>query len=292
MSRPPYQDKWRDGALIEKGRRECADRFEAISGHVGPVGSVIDVGGWDGYFSRRFAEAGAHCVLVEPRNVVDLPVGVEHRQERVSATSELPSVEVGLALSVLHHMDDWEQVYAHLRAACEVLVVETPHPEELDGELSPTLVETGGRIGPIYERVLRDGTTITETPGPNGLARPIVAVTNTIVGVVEDGLGRASEVMAERPAEFWSPLGYQPVPGTLNLRVGRAGKSWVRRLQAPVTLDADAGGVAGPYWPVSIDGVEAHVRTSRAQATVEIVSPVRLRSVGLDNGDPVTVRPR
>ncbi len=58
MGRPPYQDKWRDGELVEKGRRECADRFAAIAEELGEVRHVVDVGGWDGYFARRFVEAG------------------------------------------------------------------------------------------------------------------------------------------------------------------------------------------------------------------------------------------
>lgn len=289
MSRPPYQDQWRDGRLVVKGRRECAARFDAIAEHVGPVETLCDVGGWDGYFARRFAEAGARSTLIEPRNVADLPTGVEHRQERVDAGTVFPDVDVTLALAVLHHMPDWEQVYEAMRRSCRTLVVEVAHPDEMDGPLSPTLVETGHRIGPIHERVLDEGELVAETPGPNGVARPIVAVANTWTGTVEDGKGRATEVMANRPAGFFAPLGYHPHPGTLNVRVGRAGKSWVKRLPGPVTLDGEGGGSAGPYWPISIDGVDGHVRTSRAQATVEVVAPVRLRDL-VDGG--VEVRPR
>lgn len=72
MSRPPYQDRWRDGRLVVKGRRECAARFDAIAAHVGPVETLVDVGGWDGYFARRFAPVRlrdhvAGTVEVRPR---------------------------------------------------------------------------------------------------------------------------------------------------------------------------------------------------------------------------------
>lgn len=293
MSRPPYQDVWRDGRLVTKGRRECARRFEAIRDHVGPVGSVLDVGGWDGYFSRRFAEAGAEVTLIEPRNVADVPDGVTHRQERVDASTAFPRVDVALALAVLHHMPDWEQVYEALRRRSDTLVVEVAHPDELDGPLSQTLVDTGDRIAPTYERLIHDGEVIATTGGPNGVRRPLVAIANRWEGTVGAGKGRAAEVMTDRPAGFFDPLGYQPHPGTLNVKVGRDGKSWAKRLPAPVTLDGTGGGTAGPYWPVTIGGVDAHVRTSRAQTVVEVVAPVNLRdALGVVDGDPVTLEPR
>lgn len=289
--RRPYQDRWRDGVLVEKGRRECGGRFLAIAGHVGEVATVVDVGGWDGYFSRRFAEAGAAATLIEPRRVTDLPAEVTHRQERVDASTVFPPVDVALALAVLHHMGDWEVVYGNLRRSCDVLVVEAAHPDELLGDLSPTLVETGDRIGPIYERVMRDGVEIADTPGPNGIRRPIVAIGNRVIGEVEDGLGRATEIMTNRPDGFWTPLDYCPHPGTLNVRVGAAGKRWVRNLPDPVLLDDEDGGPAGPYWPVTVDGIDGHVRCSKSRTTVEVVAPVRLRDV-LPCDEPVTLRVR
>lgn len=291
MPKRPYQDRWRDGRLIEKGRRECAERFAAIAGHVGEVASVVDVGGWDGYFSRRFAEAGAAVTLIEPRTVRDLPNSVTHRQERVDASTVFPPVDVSLALAVLHHMDDWEAVYGNLRRSCDVLVVEAAHPDELLGALSPTLIETGDRIAPTYERVTRDGVEIADTTGPNGIRRPIVAVDNRVTGAAEDGLGRATGVMGERPDDFWGPLGYLPHPGTLNVRVGAAGKRWVRNLPDPVTLDNEGGGSAGPYWAVTVNDIPGHVRCSRSRTTVELVAPVRLRDV-LDADEPVSLRVR
>ena len=291
MSRPPYQDKWRDGVLVEKGRRECADRFRVIFDHVGPVETVVDVGGWDGYFARRFAELGSECVLVEPRNVADLPERVVHRQDRVSADTVLPDCDAALALAVLHHMEDWEGVYRALRCASSMLIVEAAHPTELDGPLSPTLVDTGHRIGPVYERVMNDGVVVAETPGPNGVQRPIVAISNTMDGSVEDGLGRACGLMDDRLGELADLLGYEPHPGTLNAKVGRSGKAWVKNLPGPVQVDG-RGGMSGPYWPVTVAGIAGHVRTSKSQTTVEVVAPFRLRDQGIANDDIVTLRPR
>ena len=50
--RAPYQDVWRDGALVEPGRRDCANRYaairDALHGRLGAGFTLLDVGGWDG----------------------------------------------------------------------------------------------------------------------------------------------------------------------------------------------------------------------------------------------------
>lgn len=290
----PYQDVWRDGQLVTKGRRECAGRFDAIAAEVGPISDLLDVGGWDGYFSRRFAEAGVDCTLIEPRAVPDLPDGVTHRREAVTADTVLPAVDVALALAVFHHMPDWEQVYRNLRCCSDVLVVEIPHPDEAASDLAAVLPDAVTRIAPIYDRLTDEGRVFADTRGPNKVRRPLVAVRNTWDGTVDDGSGAATGLMEARPDDFWQPLGYVPVPGTLNVKVGRKGKSWVRRLPAPVTL-AGGGekGTPGPYWPVLVDGIPAHVRLSKAQTVVEVVADVHLRSLlCLATGDQLTIRPR
>lgn len=291
MGRPPYQDKWRDGQLVEKGRRECAGRFAAIAEELGEVDSLIDVGGWDGYFARRFAEVGALTVLFEPRNVADLPDGVDHAQVRVDGSTEFPTCDAALALAVLHHIPDWEQVLTNLRRASRTLIVEAAVPAELDGELSPTLEQTGDRIGPITELVGDIGRTFATTPGPNGVRRPLIVIRNRQSGTVEDGRGVATK---HHVTEGW-PLGYDPVPGTLNLKVGRAGKSWAMRL--PGAVEFDPYKLPGPYYPVTVTNSEGasiagHVRTSAAHTVVEVVAPVNLRDeLGLEDGDDVELAP-
>lgn len=286
MKKPPYQDVWRDGRLVRKGRRECAQRFADIAQRVGDIRTLVDVGGWDGYMARRFAEAGVECTLIEPRNVADLPAGVTHRQESITGTTQLERVDVILALSVLHHIDDWQDVYALLRRSCDALIVETPHPDEGDtGER--VIAETKHRIVPLWERMEADGEVFATTPGPNGIDRPLFAVSNVITGTVEDGTGHATVETAERPHGWWEPLGYQPAPGTLNIRVGRAGRGWVKQLPSGVEA-ADT-----TYWPVTVGGVAGHARVTKSLATVELVAPVHLRSMlGLANGDTVEVRVR
>lgn len=290
MGRRPYQDKWRNGQMIEKGRRECANRFEHVAAEIGDVSSVVDVGGWDGYFARRFAETGAQVTLIEPRNVPDLPAEIVHEQVRVDATTDIPECDAALALAVLHHMPDWPEVLTNLRRASRTLIVETAVPAELDGKLSPTLIETGDRIAPIHKLLTDIGQTFASTPGPNGVTRPLIAVPNRWTGTVEDG----RRVASEHHVTDW-PLGYEPVPGTLNVRVGRSGAAWVRRL--PNGVEFDPYKLSGPYFPITITlpwghVTNGHVRTSGARAAVEIVAPVNLRDeFGLTNDDEVELAP-
>lgn len=293
--RPPYQDIWRNGQLVTKGRRECSRRFDLISSAVGDVGSLADVGGWDGYFARRFAESGVERVtLVEQRAVPDVDA-IEHLRITVDATNveTVGRHDAILALAVLHHMPDWQHVYERFRALSRTLVAEVAHPDEVaDGRpLTPTLIETRPRIPGIYERLLDDGEVVGWTSGPNGVDRPIVQVRNTVTGSVESGSGLAAPYMAEVNEGHWDALGYRPQPGTLNVNVGRAGKSWTKKLPGPVERSADK--LPGPYWPVTVNGIEGHVRLSRSRTAVELVAPVNLRDeLNLTNGDEVEIAVR
>ena len=300
MGKAPYQDVWRDGKLVKKGRRDCAGRFDTITAALKPFApaSVADIGGWDGYFARRFHEAGLTATIVERRNVPDLG-GIAHVQIDIDADNinELWRHDAMLALAVLHHLPDWEDVYARLRAMCDVLVVEPAVPAEASPERpqSPTLIETGPRIGPVHDRVLADGDAIGTTSGPNDIDRPLVLIRNTWDGEVEDGSGLAAPYMENVDEGHWEPLGYQPHPGTLNLKVGQSGKRWTGNL--PGAVDRSTEKLPGPYWPVTLCSeageVDGHVRHSRARTAVECVAPVNLRDeLGVANGDTVTLRVR
>lgn len=298
MTKRPYQDQWRDGQLVRKGRRDCEGRYHAMAELLAGAATVADIGGWDGYFSRRIAEDHDVAVtLVEQRNVPDLArTGIVHRKMTLDASNvdTLGHHDVILTLAVLHHMPDWEQVYNRLRAQCDLLIVEAAHPQEAAAgrPLTPTLTATRPQIGPSYDRATRDGDVFHITSGPNGVDRPMVAIRNTLTGVVEDGSGRARPYMQEQAEDFWGPLGYLPHPGTLNVRVGRAGRQWASLLPAAVERSTEK--LPGPYWPVTVgDAVDGHVRLSRSKVTVEVVAPVPLReTLKLSNGDTVEIRPR
>ena len=106
----------------------------------------------------------------------------------------------------------------------------------------------------------------------------------TISGVVSTGKGMSTRHMKRRD---YSALGYEPVPGTLNVTTGKAGAQKVRRLPGGVEVTEDDN--VGIFHPMSLDGIKVHVRAYRRG--VEVVAPIRLReALKLQDGDPVTLR--
>lgn len=281
-----YQDIWRDGKLQSRGKRDCAARYKiirpALEKHLGKGFTVADVGGWDGYFGIRLTEdLNATAVNIDQRNR-DLPI--EHRQLKVTAdnVSQVGAHDAILALSVLHHMDDWRDVYQSLRDQSRLLVVELAHPDEA----TTAKVDGAARnTGPSYEQVMADGQVLGSTKGPNGVDRPLVLVRNAVWGTVEDGSGRAAPLISE--GDF-TALGYQPYPGTLNVRVGVEARHWLASQPHQVI---PSGRSDDRYVPVTVRGVDCHASFQRARAVVELLAPFNLRKqLGLVNGDTVEIR--
>lgn len=318
----PYQDIWRDGKLVRRGRRDCAGRYEAIRDaldrELGHGFTVADVGGWDGYFPVRLAEdLDATAENIDSRRI-NLRC---HRQLKVTAETvgEVGFHDALLCLSVLHHMPDWREVYEGLKAQCRILIVEVCHPDEAAGD-SPVMQLTGERIAPVFEAVsadaedilcetpcLDDGTILRPTYLVRGTAGVIVPGSATvgdegpervIVGTVESGSGKASGLMREEGLD-WSPLGYDPFPGTLNVAVAAEDRDYLKSL--PV-VKAPGLRRSPHYVPVRIaserGNVDGHVHFARSPAgrpekVIELVAPVGLRDLlGLADGDPVEVRSR
>ncbi|MFW6031144.1 MAG: class I SAM-dependent methyltransferase [Myxococcota bacterium] len=130
----PYQDIWRDGRLIERGRRDCSTRYlairDALEEHVGYGFTVADIGGRDGYFLvRLYEDLAARGTLIDPRPA-DLPGHIRHVKAKYKPKQDIGTYDVILLLSVLHHVGDWKAFYESLRARCRWLIVETANPEE------------------------------------------------------------------------------------------------------------------------------------------------------------------
>lgn len=328
----PYQDIWRDGKLVRRGRRDCAGRYEAIretlERELGTGFTVADVGGWDGYFPIRLAEdLDATAENIDPRRI-NLRC---HRQLKVTAETvgKVGYHDAILCLSVLHHMPDWREVYEGLKAQCRVLIVEVCHPDEAAGD-SPVMQETGDRIAPIFEAVSVDAEDILcESPCLDDprILRPTYLIRGTgapafriisdsmtdgpeltvigdegpervIVGVVESGSGKAAKLMQEADLD-WSPLGYEPFPGTLNVAVTAEDRDY---LKSRAGVKAPGLRRSTHYVPARIASergdVDGHVHFARSPAgrpekVIEIVAPVALRSLlGLEDGRQLEVRPR
>jgi hypothetical protein len=85
----------------------------------------------------------------------------------------------------------------------------------------------------------------------------------------------------------FTPLGYQPVLGTLNLTTGEKAARKVRNI--PEGVGIQEGDETGTFHPMMLDGFGVHVRAY--QRGIEVVAPVHLREhFGLKDGDAVTLR--
>src|SRR5690554_5210741 len=137
-----YQDLWVKGKLVQRGVRECENRFEAIASVLdkipGPL-RVLDLGGHTGYFSFRIAERfNRSCVLLatcgyadEVNNAVNQnnnpSVTLLYQQqspESLRALIKEHNINVVLALSVLHNNKNWKAMYDAI-SGVETLFVET-----------------------------------------------------------------------------------------------------------------------------------------------------------------------
>ncbi len=293
----PYQDIWRNGRLVAKGRRECEKRYQAIrtvlEGELGRGFSVADVGGWDGYFAVRLAEdLGAKATNIDSRDI-KLPC---HRRMKVTADNigQIGFNDAILTLSVLHHMPDWQEVYEGLKRQCLLLVVEVCHPDEAKGSLSPVMRETAHRVDAIYEAVRADAVeTIIETPCLDRptVKRPMFLVRRGVLGTVEAGTGKAAALMRETAPKDWRELGYEPYPGTLNVAVSEVGWTWLKSLPG---VKAPGLKRSPHYVPVQIRDIEGHVHFARSpggrpEKVIELVSPVSFRDAGYTDGSRIRV---
>ena len=322
---------------------------DALEREIGTGFTVADVGGWDGYFPVRLAEdLDATAENIDPRRINlrchrQLKVTAE-------TVDQVGFHDAILCLSVLHHMPDWLEVYEGLKAQCRILIVEVCHPDEAAGDspvmqltgerIAPVFEAVSADAEDILcetpclddKRILRptylihgvawtdeaDGSGEDEggggesgiiVGGPDSVVIGDKGAERVVVGIVESGSGKAAELMGEEDLD-WSPLGYEPFPGTLNVAVSEEDRDWLKSLpgvEAPglrrsthyvpvripgVTVAADADTA------VSLVDVEAHVHFARSPAgrqekVIELVAPVELRTLrGYQDGDTIEVKPR
>lgn len=291
-----YQDEWRNGRLVVAGRRPCYNRYS----HIAPVlkemhgrgFSVADVGGFDAYFLRRLEEDfGTQGTLVEFRDCDLSGYNIAHNQMLVTGSNvqKIGKHDVIMALSVFHHMPDWESVYDQLKLLCKSMIVEAAHPNELKGPRpSRTIRRAEGWITDQYERFTQDASSVLceEASIDMPLAlRPTVLIKCAVDGTVEEGKGGASWLMP-RDAAFWEPLGFLPYPGTFNVNVGQDNQAWFKAMDG-----VEIEGIK--YVPARVNGMGGYVRFVKNANVVEFLSQYRLRDVlDVATGDTVEVRPR
>ncbi|SFD14329.1 DUF120 domain-containing protein [Streptomyces aidingensis] len=299
-----YQPVWRGGQAVAEGERECADRWEPIREVLAAVEqpfTVLDLGAAQGYFSARAAEEfGCRVSAIDSDRAVAQAASslVTPYVRRVDASGlrHMARHDVVLALSVLHHFGDWRAVLRQVRACRRWAVVEVPHPGErwlrsaaarhqLAAIHDAVAAVAERRLGE-FERTGRDGS---RHMRPMYLLRGTV---RTVEGEVFGGSGTCSRKL--RPhlhaAGLDRELGYQPFPGSLNLRckeppvLGAPAVNWPGRV----------GGKSRPYWfwEAWVGKLAVHAMDPAGRGhgpdCIEVVAPVRLRDrLSLADGDTV-----
>lgn len=299
-----YQPRRVNGVDVG-GQRVCSDRYEAIrdqlKGTPEPF-TVLDLGANLGYFSQRLTE-DFDCYVT----AVDSEPGLlEAQSDRIEVIpqrfglKELRSLErydVVLALSVLHHFADWQQVLAELRHCRRVCFLEVPHPSENWMKYAKARHE----LAALHQAVNNVASSrIADFPrrGRNGIEyqRPMFKMSGNLYcyqGKVFSGRGSNSKSLTNFADEtLASLLGYEPYPGSLNMNVG----SLNGLSEAPLKWQRKVGGSRRAYdiWPAWLNDLPCHVIIPTAKKAhkncLEGWAPVKLRNFfNLKDGDQVTI---
>lgn len=303
-----YQPVWRDGAVVAGGERDCADRYGAIRDVLADVAedvpvTVLDVGAAQGYFSVRAAEDfGCRVTAVDSdRRLADAAserVRTCIRRVDPPALRAMARHDVVLALSVLHHFADWRAALRQIRACRRWAIVEVPHP----GERWMRSAAARGELRQIHDAVERVAVRRLgefERTGRDGSRhqRPMYLVPGTIrtfTGTVFAGSGTCSRKLTPKlhARGLDRQLGYQPYPGSLNLRCDHA----VDLGTPAVNWPGQVGGKRRPYWfwPAWVGKVACHAMDPAGRGhgpdCIEVVAPVKLRDrLKLADGSAVRI---
>jgi len=170
-----YQPLWQDGRTVGPQERDCEGRYDAIVPYVPEGARVLDFGAFTGYFAHRLADQrNADCVAVSPEVLPHPNVTIVPRRLSVYGLHALGHFDVVLGLSVLHHLDPWQDYLTALLAAGDTVILETPHPDETFNHCPPDKVKAiaDAVFGPILCR----------TPGyQTDLLRPTILAKGRLV---------------------------------------------------------------------------------------------------------------
>lgn len=178
----PYQPRWVKGQATTKGQRDAQARYLAIKDVLDddraetgkPITHVLDFGAYGGYFSFRLAEDFLTKVVAVDDHA-ELKRGIQangnhlvsgiHQRMTPQQVAALGSFDATLALSVLHHVPQWEEMLdVFLDVTERFLFIETPGPDEhLPNAVNLKVLE---RIWTAVENL--GGETIAEVAGYDG----------------------------------------------------------------------------------------------------------------------------
>lgn len=163
-----YQPKWVNGKTVGKSRRDAEGRYKAIVDDLDRLGvqwgQVLDFGAHTGYFSHRLADERGMVVTA-----VDDTPGLKGNEDVLVIPERLTPdqlgalgyFDIGLCLSVLHHLPDWWDYLRVLVHQCTLLYVETANPNET----LPRAVAHDDSTAIEEEMIELGGTVLTRTPG-------------------------------------------------------------------------------------------------------------------------------
>lgn len=142
-----YQAEWKNGRETKAGERDCEGRYQAIRRElVGKVEhrpeplTVLDVGAYQAYFSIRLAEEfGADCYAIDPykglpSGMLTFPNGGKvvpvRKKIEPADLGTLGFHDVGLLLSVLHHVPFWRELLITVVGRSKLAFIEIPDARE------------------------------------------------------------------------------------------------------------------------------------------------------------------
>ena len=136
-----YQDIWVRGRRIRRGIRDCEKRYWAIKRVAEKIRpkNILDIGADKGYFSFRLSEDfGAKCTMVEQRRDIKGIVIANHNPKiklinktfSLEGARGLGRYDLILCMSILHHFDNWREIFRALLEKTGNIIVETPNADE------------------------------------------------------------------------------------------------------------------------------------------------------------------
>jgi hypothetical protein len=297
--RSSYQDVWRDGGRVSAGERDCEGRFGLIAATLpAEPFTLLDFGAYTGYFATRITDQfAATATAVDDFAGLGAAasdrVTVIGRRLDAGGLRALPRHDVVLALSVLHHIADWRAALALLHACRSHLIVEVCHPSEkwmrraasrraVAAQYKTVKSLPGARLLGTSPRVGRDGVSY---------ERPIFSVPGTVrtlTGQAFTGSGSCSRNMPRYDHGLGAELGYEPFPGSLNLRLAQRHKLGNPFLEWVGDRQRDR-----QFWRAWIGDLACHAhvpgKRNHGPDVLELVAPVRLRDrLVIADGDDVT----
>jgi hypothetical protein len=286
----PYQDIWVRGQLAMRGSRTCARRYkmihDALAARYRPGFSTVDLGSSEGYFSIRLAEDFAtHATLLENKSTLETIVSLQGNPQLIlnsgkfnqTTLKSLGHFDVAIALSILHHFQNWGEMMLALLTLADTIVIELPASKEKStkradqaGSMLDMLQwyrpEKIGEVAGYGKRSTRELFILDFPTPPSG--------PNLITGRLASGRGSSERQKKHYLPSVRSLTGREILPGTVNIHL----KQDVFLKNGRVIDSAK-----GPYhiFPCRIEGLYGWVvkppRAKNRPDSLEILCDVSIR---------------